>query len=268
MSTPEFHITSTGAGVPYIWAHGLMSSIDAENAAGTSREPPPGIRLVRYDARGHGRTPPAAGPQGYLWDALARDMLAVADGARAARFIAGGSSMGSMTAMTAALLAPDRVQALVLLLPPALWEARAANSKRYRAAALYASAVGGAKMAAHVAQPENSTLPPWLIAHAPKLLEHSGGGIRHLGKTELADMMRGTALSNLPPRAELNRVAHIPTLILAWSDDATHPEASAHELHSLLPRSELAIARSPAELAQFTARINAFLTLQVRPSPQ
>lgn len=262
----SIHSRSAGAGVPYIWAHGLMSSMASEDAAGLTREPPPGVRLIRYDARGHGQTPPATGPQGYLWDALARDMLAVADGERAARFIAGGSSMGSMTALTAALLAPDRVRALVLMLPPALWEARAASSKRYRAAALYASAVGGARMAAHVAEPEYSTLPPWLIAHERRMLEHSGTGTRHLGHTELADLMRGTALSNLPPRAELQRVAHIPTLLLAWSDDATHPAASAHELHALLPRSELAIARSHDEFQAFRDLIHSFLTRQIQPS--
>ncbi|TFW20855.1 alpha/beta fold hydrolase [Massilia arenosa] len=266
MSASELHVTSTGAGVPYIWAHGLMSSTASEDAAGLTREPPPGVRLIRYDARGHGHTPPAASPQDYLWEALARDMLAVADGERAARFIAGGSSMGSMTALTAALLAPDRIRALILMLPPALWEARAASSKRYRAAALYASAVGGARMAEHVAQPEYSTLPPWLIGHEPRMLEHSGTGTRHLGKTELADMMRGTALSNLPPRAELQRVAHIPALILAWSDDSTHPEASAHALHTLLGRSELVIARNHAEFRAFDDRISAFLTRQIQPT--
>lgn len=265
-SASGLHITSAGAGVPYLWAHGLMSSIASEDTAGAPREPPPGIRLVRYDARGHGQTPPAAGPQGYVWDALARDMLAVADSERAARFIAGGSSMGSMTALTAALLAPDRIRALVLMLPPALWEARAASSKRYRAAALYASAVGGAKMAEHVAQPEYSTLPPWLIGHEPRMLEHSGSGTRHLGQTELADLMRGTALSNLPPRAELRRVAHIPTLILAWSDDATHPEGSAQQVHTLLPRSELVVARSRDEFLTFSDRIDSFLTRQIQPT--
>jgi pimeloyl-ACP methyl ester carboxylesterase len=260
MINSEFHHwTCGGRGTPYIWAHGLMSSIAAEDAAGTPRGVPAGIRAIRYDARGHGLTPPGADPQAYVWDSLARDMLGIADAADAPDFIAGGSSMGAMTALSAALRAPERVRALVLMLPPALWEARAASAKRYRAAALYASAVGGQKMAEHVAQPEYSTLPPWLIAHAPALLAHSGSGTAHLSMRQLADLMRGAALSNLPPRAALARVAAIPALILGWSGDTTHPEASAHELHALLPQSDLFIARSYPDYLQFAARIDAFL---------
>ena len=53
--------------------------------------------------------------------------------------------------------------------------------------------------------------------------------------------MRGAALSDFPAREVLSELA-IPTLILAWPDDATHPLGMARELHRVMQDSRLEIA--------------------------
>ncbi len=53
-------------------------------------------------------------------------MCLEAKGKGAQKFVAGGSSMGCATSIYAALLAPERMKALVLVIPPTAWETRAA----------------------------------------------------------------------------------------------------------------------------------------------
>lgn len=69
-------------------------------------------RLIAMDERGHGGTP-ADGPFTY-WD-VARDALGLLDELGVARCAVVGTSQGGFIALRMALLAPDRVDALVLL---------------------------------------------------------------------------------------------------------------------------------------------------------
>lgn len=205
--------TGAGAAPALLWAHGLLSSMEQEAQRGWPAWD--GLRrriameVVQYDARGHGDSGPVSPQDGdpalLDWPALALDMLAVADATGHAGVIAAGTSMGAMTALCAALHAPQRVRALILVSPPPLWEARAAHAATLtRAAALLA-----------------------------RRARHSAGAAR------LAPLYLGAARANLPPRADLAAVAQIPTLIVAWDGDPAHPLASAQELLGLLPNAEL-----------------------------
>lgn len=85
------------------------------------------FRVVRMDARGHGASD--APPGDYSLDDLADDALAVLDAAGAARAAVCGISLGGMVAMSLALRAPERVEALVLActsaaMDAAAWQAR------------------------------------------------------------------------------------------------------------------------------------------------
>jgi 3-oxoadipate enol-lactonase len=70
------------------------------------------FRVIRYDARGHGRSSVPRGP--YAVSQLGADALAILDdvGAQAAHVC--GISLGGITAQWIALNAPDRVRGLVL----------------------------------------------------------------------------------------------------------------------------------------------------------
>ncbi len=73
----------------------------------------PEFRIVAWDARGHGHTRDKGLPFTY-WTA-ARDALTVLDQLGIERAVVGGTSQGGFSAMRTALLAPERVAALILI---------------------------------------------------------------------------------------------------------------------------------------------------------
>ncbi|HEX8614606.1 MAG TPA: alpha/beta fold hydrolase [Telluria sp.] len=249
----DLNVRSAGSGAPFIWAHGLMSSMEAEDALDILQWQhfPASLRLVRYDARGHGGSP-AGAP--LTWEQLGHDMLALADAMGEGSFITGGWSMGCASALHAALQEPSRVEGLVLVLPPTLWEARIAQAALYRRAITLAQSVGAARFARLVAT-DAAALPGWLLTAAPHL---AAVRARAPDTAALLALYEGAALSDLPPRASLAALAATPALIVAWADDPTHPLASAHELHRLLPKSSLFIAHDYQDVLSIPARVRAF----------
>jgi 3-oxoadipate enol-lactonase len=254
----------SGEGTPFIWAHGLLSSMETEDALGWFDwpQPAPGILLVRYDARGHGGSGAARKADNYTWPSMARDMLAVADALPAGRFIAGGASMGCGCALHVALAEPERVQALVLLLAPTFWEQRVAQRRLYQRAAKLGG-VAGTRLIGMLTNPEaRKLLPPWLIEQSPAMAAAIAHGMGQVEPATVANVFYGAAHSDLPPRAALAALAHIPALIVGWSDDPTHPESSSQELHRLLPASELFVARNVNDVSNIAVRIRDFVAAQ------
>lgn len=103
-------------------------------------------RLIRYDQRGHGRSP--LPPGAYEIDDLGRDLLGLLDRLGIERAHLVGLSLGAMTAMWVAAQAPERVDRLVLLStsarlgPPEHWRDRAAKVRAGGTAAVVDAAVG------------------------------------------------------------------------------------------------------------------------------
>jgi 3-oxoadipate enol-lactonase len=87
--------------------------------------------VVRYDHRGHGRSP--VPPEPYDLADLGADVLALLDGLGAQRVHWCGLSLGGMVGMWMAINAPERIDRLVLcctsakLGPPEMWADRAAT---------------------------------------------------------------------------------------------------------------------------------------------
>lgn len=269
----RLHMRIEGQGSALVWAHGLLSSMAAEDATGWYDWPAAAaaMRLIRYDAVGHGRSAAPESPAQCEWRALGDDMLAVADvadvadQADTARFIAGGASMGGMTALHAALASPARVQALVLVSPPSLWEARVAQKAHYQAVARAGRVAGGEAMATWMAATVSRTFSAFPAEAMAAILAGVDVGVRHIAGPTLWALLRGASQSDLPPREALAALASMPTLIVAWEGDATHPLASAEELHRLLPASQLFIARDHAQFTTIGQRIRQFAAEHSRP---
>ncbi len=100
-----------GDGAPVILAHGfLMDSSMFEpqvEALGADH------RVITWDERGFGQTEFDAQPFTY-WDS-ASDLLGLMDHLSIDRAVVGGMSQGGFVSLRAALLAPERVRALILL---------------------------------------------------------------------------------------------------------------------------------------------------------
>jgi pimeloyl-ACP methyl ester carboxylesterase len=248
------HIERSGAGRPFVWAHGLTSSIAAEREGGLFQwESVEGIDLVRYDALGHGESPSGSAPEEYQWSRLASDFLAVADEVGAESMVAGGASMGCATVLYAALAAPSRMQALVLAIPPTAWETRAAQGDVYLKSADFLESRGmDAYLEASRRLPAN---PPWSADRREARLAR----LATMDPASLATVLRGAATSNLPPRDEVASIT-CPVLVLAWEDDPGHPLSTASSLHELLPASQLVVARSFEEAAAWPSAVSDFLS--------
>ena len=131
----KFNVQIRGeGGLPFVWRHGLMANMEAEDSLNWFGwdDFPKHVKLVRYDARGHGQTQPTFAPEEYHWENLGKAMIVFADVLGIEDFTAGGSSMGCATTIYAALLAPERVKKMLLVIPPTAWETRAAQGEMYK----------------------------------------------------------------------------------------------------------------------------------------
>ena len=100
-----------GSGAPVILAHGFL--MDHEMFAPQVAALAPEFRVITWDERGFGLTEFDGQPFTY-WDS-ARDCLALLDHLGIDRAVVGGMSQGGFLSLRAALTAPERVRALVLL---------------------------------------------------------------------------------------------------------------------------------------------------------
>lgn len=102
---------SGGDGPPVILAHGYL--MDHEMFAPQVAALAPTYRVITWDGRGFGQTEFDGEPFTY-WDS-ARDCLGLLDHLAIERAVVGGMSQGGFLSLRAALTAPERVRALILL---------------------------------------------------------------------------------------------------------------------------------------------------------
>ncbi len=107
----EMYYETQGAGDPLLLLHGGMG-IGADWRL-VFAEPPPPYRLIMPDLRGHGRS--TAPPDGFTFRDCARDVLALLDHLDIRRARAIGLSLGAKTLLHVATMAPERIDAMVLV---------------------------------------------------------------------------------------------------------------------------------------------------------
>lgn len=245
-------VRRAGAGRPFLWAHGLTSSMVREDEARLFDWSPlhADHEVVRYDARGHGRSGHAGGEADYGWDALAGDLFGVADACGLDVFTAGGASMGAATTVHAAVSQPERIEAMVLVIPPTAWASRPAQRSIYEGSAALVEGAGiEGLMEARAALP-----PPLIFAGHPELL----GSPPDVTAEVLPTVLRGAAVTDLPP-LEVLATLDQPTLVLAWEGDPGHPVSTATALADALVRAELSVAPTLAEVTHWPGLVAAFL---------
>ena len=185
-----------------------------------------GFRVLRPDMRGHGQTAATPGP--YSIDSLAHDALAVLQHLDIHRVTVIGLSIGGLIAQELAHLAPNRVEALVLMdtalaIPPAnLWSERAATVRAKGMAALV-----------------DGILTRWVTPAAPT---HA---VELLRRMILATEPEGyaaccEAIATADFRTQSAGLA-VPTLVIVGADDPSTPVASAEALRNTIPGARLEI---------------------------
>ncbi|MFF7291928.1 alpha/beta fold hydrolase [Microbacterium sp. NPDC008134] len=229
---------SDEGGQPVVQLHGLTASrerdrgLELDLGRGLS-----GTRLLRYDARGHGRSSGQKVPEDYRWQNLADDLLRLLDHWFPDERVHGvGPSMGTATLLHAATIDPDRFTGLTLMAPPTAWDTRPAQAANYRAAADLIDTEG---MEAYLASTRGA-------APSPEAEAVPDPGPDVTGEL-LPSVLRGAALSDLPARETVARI-EVPTTILAWTNDPGHPLSTAEALVALLPNATLTVAGTPGDI--------------------
>src|SRR5689334_11834790 len=108
---------SMGEGPPVVLMHGV-SATRRYVLHGSKALARAGFHQVTYDARGHGRSEPAAPDAGYSYGDLVADLEAVVAAQVGERpFILAGHSMGAHTAIAYAIENGERLAGLALISP-------------------------------------------------------------------------------------------------------------------------------------------------------
>jgi 3-oxoadipate enol-lactonase len=199
---------------------------------------PERFRLVRYDARGHGRSPVPPGP--YELDELAEDALALLDRLEIERTHICGLSLGGMTAMWLGIHAPERVDRLVLcctsarLGPPEMWSERATLVRAEGSDAVADAGVGR-----------------WLTDDYSAANPDTAAWLRAMIAATPAEGYASacTAIEHMDLLADLPRIA-APTLVIAGAQDPSTPPAEhAQLIADRIPGARIEILDPAAHLA-------------------
>ncbi|MBV8691489.1 MAG: alpha/beta hydrolase, partial [Actinobacteria bacterium] len=154
------------------------------------------------------------------------------------------------TALHAAVVAPERVRGLVLVLAPTAYETRAAQGDIYRGGAELIERDG---LDAYVARANEQPAPAILGEFAD--MYHFEPAV---SERLLPSVLRGAGMSDLPP-PDAVRSINVPVLLLPWATDAGHPVSTSEKLLELLPNAEMRLAEKLEDVGPWTDRVADFL---------
>ena len=224
-----------GEGIPVVLLHGLTAT-RRYVVMGSRTLERGGHRVVAYDARGHGRSGPPAGPGDYGYDALAADLLAVLDERGIESAVLAGASMGAHTIVRLALDHGDRVAGLVLVTPAYTPEGEDDDLERWDALADGLRERGVEGFVAAYGEPD---VPAAWRETIFKVLRQSLAAHEH--PDAVADALRAVPRSRaFESWDELGELA-LPAVVVASRDDADpgHPYAVGERYAREIPGAEL-----------------------------
>jgi 3-oxoadipate enol-lactonase len=193
-------------------------------------------RVLRYDMRGHGRSPVPETP--YSMADLGADLVGLLDRHGIERASLCGVSLGGMVSMWVAAHVPERVDRLVLcstsaiMGPPESWTERAALVRREGTAAVADTVVA-------------RWFTPAFAAARPDVV----AAIRAQLAATPAEGYAGCceAIKDMDQRPELPS-STAPTLVIAAEGDPSTPPAHARTIAGLIPGSRLEVLDRGAHL--------------------
>lgn len=257
-------IKANGIGMHYVvdgdgdrpWvvlAHSLACDVAAWDHE--ARQLSASYRVLRYDARGHGRT--EATPAPYSLDLLADDLHGLLDALGITRTHFVGLSMGGMIGQAFALKYPERLASLVLCDTTSRYpeSIRPERMERIRLVREHG-------MAAIV----DRTIERWVT---PRFRAERPGAMRRLKEMVLRTSIEGyvgCTIANMNVDF-LDRLGDVncPTLILVGEQDTPTPPAMARAMQAAIEGSELIVLPEAPHLAniekpdEFNAALTRFL---------
>lgn len=197
------------------------------------------FRVVRYDHRGHGKSPVPPGP--YELADLGEDVVALLDRLGVARAHFAGLSLGGFVGMWLAAHRPERVDRLALMCtsafmgPPGNWAARAATVRAEGTVAI-----------------SETVVSRWLTS--------SFAAANPAAVTYLQEMVTATpdtgyaeccgAIERMDLTGDLASIT-APTLVIAGTEDPATPPEHAERIVAGVRDARLAVLGPAAHLASF-----------------
>jgi pimeloyl-ACP methyl ester carboxylesterase len=211
-----------------------------------------GWHAVAPDNRGHGESDKPDAEADYSFDELATDLLALADDlwGDGSTFVLLGHSMGGMAAQVAALRAPERIRALVLMdtlhgpLPFVT-----SDDVELAIAVVREQGIDG--LAAALAERGGTLDSPAhlkLVAERPGYAEFNDRKFRATAPAAYAGLLR--AMFEAPDRLEALRSLPMPTLVITGEQDRPIVKPSA-AMAEAIPDGELAVIADAGHSPQF-----------------
>jgi pimeloyl-ACP methyl ester carboxylesterase len=232
----DLHYEAHGAGPRVVvLAHGALGSIAFAERFGlpASTLAARGLRVIAYDARGHGRSCSFANADDYDQHRMADELLGLLDALDLPRVNVCGTSMGATSALLLAHAHPERVDRLVIRSPAPLDDDMIPIRRAFKGLAFMYRVLGVALTARLVALRPRDGDP----ARTHALL-------RGQRREAIVPVLRG--FPTAPLDTTILPAIATPTLILTEPDDAVHPLRSGEVLHRLMPTAALCVSPSKA----------------------
>lgn len=243
--TLAYELHGAPDGQPCVLVHGIL--LDSLLNRGLARRfASLGYQVALLDLLGHGKSDRSSDPKEHRVDFYADQVLALLDHLRWPQALVGGVSLGCITALTVAVKAPRRVNALFLEMPVMEWSAP------WAALILAPLLVGSrynplvharlARMVRLLPRPPIDWLASAMnaISNEPKVV---------------AAILHGVLVGPLVPTLAERRRLTMPTLIIGHSGDKLHEHRDARALAAQLPNATLLMAKSILELRLRPARL-------------
>jgi pimeloyl-ACP methyl ester carboxylesterase len=231
-------VSDEGEGAPVVLLHGLTAT-RRYVVMGSQSLQRSGHRVLAYDARGHGRSSPAAAPGDYEYEDLGLDLEAVMDAAGVDRAVLAGASMGAQTLLWLALNRPPRVAGVVAITPAYLDRRQAAEPARLaRWDALSEGLRTGGIDGFLAAQGEPLVPESWRDTVVTVIRQRLSG---HEHLDAVADALHVVPRSHpFDSLADLATIS-VPAVIVASDDepDPEHPRAVGEAYAEMIPGARL-----------------------------
>jgi len=233
------HFEDVGSGPPVVMGHSILCS--GEMWMYQMPKLAERYRVINIDQRGHGQSVPVT--SSYELRDMVEDAFAVLDHLEIKRAVWAGLSMGGMVAMHAAVTAPDRVAALVLLDTHA-GEETMYKKLKYRAMSIGARAFG--------VRPFFPAVIPLLfgrttLAENQSLVDKWKPRFEEIHVQSLARAV--TALTRRSSiLRELSEV-QCPSLVIVGEEDASLPPHLSREIVDALPNASLVVIPKAGHLS-------------------
>jgi 3-oxoadipate enol-lactonase len=255
-----YDVSGAENGPPVVLHHSLAMNLSLWDELAAALAPE--YRVIRFDARGHGRTEATKAP--YTFELLSDDVVGLMDHLEVPKAHFVGLSMGGMVGQYLGLLYPNRFASLTLAstssrVPPegrALWQQRVKDTREK-----------GIESQVQVAIPRwvteaNKVAKPEVLARLTKNL---------LGTSVDGFCGWGGAIATLDVTGRLKAIT-LPTQVIVGEEDPGTPPAAARGIHGEIKGSTLIVAPKLSHMlcteepAIFNGYITAFLDKQPKVS--